>query len=63
MSSTTIEEHETVGSDVELIMRVHYFDGEACDTTINIEGEFSVAGCTRDEFADKLNELISEYQI
>lgn len=42
---------------------VEIYDGEACDTTIDLKGRFVVSGQDRREFLRKLSELIDQYRI
>lgn len=56
-------ERVMLADEVEMTMDVEYFDGEGCDTEIEIDGAFCVSGSTRKEFAKKMAALVDEYRI
>lgn len=57
------EEKIMLADEVELIMKIDVFDGELCDTEIQVDGSFWVEGSNRKAFAEKMEALVNEYQI
>lgn len=63
MARTTNSETVMLADEVEMTMTVEYFDSEACDTCITIDGSFFVDGEKRNEFAEKMQALVNEYLV
>ena len=56
-------ERVMLADEAEMTMDVEYFNGECCDTEIEINGTFCVEGARRTEFADRMRALVDEYSI
>lgn len=58
-----VSEESYPSEGVKLEFKIEKIDGECLDTSVCMVGNFTVAGCTRKEFAEKLGELIDKYRI
>lgn len=54
---------ESISPGVHAYLTVEQIDGEILDTNVKLEGEFTVAGSTREKFLQKMADLIDEYRI
>lgn len=63
MAIPTVKETKYIGDELTAEMEINHIDGEYLDTCVHIDGEFWVDGGRRDEFAERLGQLIDEYRI
>lgn len=56
-------ERVMLADEVEMTMDVEYFDNEAGDTEIEIDGAFCISGPARKEFAARIIALVDEFKI
>jgi len=63
MSYRKINEQRQPSSGVNLNMEIDIYDGKALDTSCELSGGFCISGLDREEFTQKLGNLIDEYRI